>query len=70
MALVLNLGKAKQSESEWVYLETSQGVVAVKIKRHNSDLRMVIHAPKEINIAKGNKYAKTANNSTATDNSN
>ncbi len=68
--LVLNMGKAKQDESDWVYLDTSDGIVAFKLKRHNTDIRCVIHAPKNVKVQKGNNDAKTASNFINSDSNN
>lgn len=61
--LVLNLGKVKNKESDWVYLNTSDGIIAFKLKKHGTDIRCVIYAPDNVEIKKGNDDAKTASNS-------
>ena len=61
--LVLNLGNLKKSESEWVYFDTKDGVLSIRLKKIGNETRMVIDSPDTINIQKGNKNAKTAINS-------
>ena len=48
--LVINIGTKKKLTEEWILLETSDGPIKIKTKIVRDNYRMVIDAPKTVNI--------------------
>lgn len=65
--LVLNISMPNK-EKDWILIETKQGIIAVSARNEGSQLRLLIEAPRSVNIARKSRLIeKEKLNETKTD---